>query len=202
MPVTRELNSVPPAIVTPATTGIAYEDAVKKLEEIARNNWTIGEIADQVELKYGEGTLQRLAEESGIEYKTLLNCRTIWRAWPESSRRREISWAVHGEFASQPDRAELIKQQKWTAKTAREEVQRRNSGPRQVNILAKEAEQRTKWCMGIKEQGGLIKVVSNPSEVTPSLSEMRRCAMMIVEWWEELGDLAKEAQTFLKQNGG
>jgi hypothetical protein len=113
-PRTVEENSIP------------YEDAVNRLQQLARTNWEIGEIADCVEPKYGEETLQQLAKENRVEYKTLLNCRAVWRAWPESSQRREdVPWAVHAIFAAQPDRLDLIRQGEWTTQLARREVRRR-----------------------------------------------------------------------------
>lgn len=113
---------------------IPYEDAVNRLRQLARTNWEIGEIADRVEPKYAEQTLQRLAKESGVEYELLRRCRDVFRAWPESAKRiADLSWSVHMIFAAQPDRFDLIQQRRgdaaygggWTAQEARREVQRR-----------------------------------------------------------------------------
>jgi hypothetical protein len=108
-------------------TTITYDKALAELQHLSRNNWRIGEIADRVEAKYGEQTLQHLAEDSGIDYEQLKNCRTVWRAWPELGERSpDLPWSVHRVFASQPDRRELILG-KWTVKEARELVASRHT---------------------------------------------------------------------------
>jgi len=105
---------------------ITYEDAVNRLQQLARTNWEVGEIADRVEPKYGEQTLQKLADESLMDYATLRRCRDVFRAWPESAKRfADLPWSIHMIFAAQPDRVELIRQKEWTAGEARREVRRR-----------------------------------------------------------------------------
>jgi hypothetical protein len=67
---------------------------------ISLRNWVLGDLACAVETRYGENNLGRYAAEIGVEYKTLLNYRTL---------------------AAQPDRAELTQRQ-MTAAEAREIV--------------------------------------------------------------------------------
>jgi hypothetical protein len=102
-----------------------YDVAVKALQKISQDNWLIGEIADSVEPKYGDDTLGKLAEESGVSFSTIKNCRNVWRAYDEKVP-RGTNWSVCREFASQPDRFELIEHQ-WSVREAREEIQKRNA---------------------------------------------------------------------------
>jgi hypothetical protein len=68
--------------------------------------------------------LQRLADDIGIEYKTLLDYRRLAQAYEESECSGN-SWTLHQVFAGQPDRVALVRQKSWTVREARREVSRR-----------------------------------------------------------------------------
>lgn len=108
---------------------IKYETAVKEGKDIVqrhqRDQWRLGELAAEIEPKYGEQTLAKFAEAISIEYKTLKNYRTVFIAYSESAP-RGADWAVARELAAQPDRAELV-QRDMTTREARELVQRRRA---------------------------------------------------------------------------
>jgi hypothetical protein len=95
-----------------------------KLASQSQANWDLGDIALNIEPIYGEETLQRLVDDIGIEYKTLLDYRWVAQAYEESERSGN-SWTVHQVFAGQPDRVALVRQKSWTVREARREVSRR-----------------------------------------------------------------------------
>jgi len=137
-----------------------YEVAVSELTKITDSNWRIGEIADSVEPKYGERTLHRLADDTGIEFKTLANCRWIWRQFEgENSLRRENPWGVYVVFAAQEDRAELV-QKSWTVAEARAEVASRKPGPRP------EPEDTGAHDWSIRARAGVERALRNAGEVS------------------------------------
>jgi hypothetical protein len=102
-----------------------FEEAVRQITEATKSNWIIGDAALEVELKYGEGTLEHLAEETGVEFEILRKYRYVSESYEKGIRIPNSSWTVHRIFAAQEDRAELVKR-KWTAAKARAEVKRRN----------------------------------------------------------------------------
>jgi hypothetical protein len=84
---------------------IKYEHAVREgvtmLRQEERNQWRWGEIAHCLEPKYGDSTLERFADEVGINYQTLLNYQAMWRAWSDTdiTRHRVIfSFCGHGTY--------------------------------------------------------------------------------------------------------
>jgi len=109
---------------------LRYEDfvAIGRAVESSRN-FLLGDLACGVEARYGDAKLQEYARDIGVEYRTLLNFRTVARAYPELSRRRELSFGTHQALASQPDRLDLIRSGDYpTVAKARELVVRRNQG--------------------------------------------------------------------------
>ncbi len=169
------VNMDPPAIVQVAET-ISYEQAVSQLQVIARNNWKIGEIADKVPPKYGEQTLQSLADESGVAYETLVNCRRVYRAWKEDiANVGNISWCVCKEFISQPDRLDLIRNgnpqtgEPWTVRQARELVRSRSEP---ISIVPEsEDEEETDDQQGAAEYTEEMVATPQPSECTSTVEE-------------------------------
>ncbi len=85
----------------------SYESLVKQGRQAAKSQWTLGDLASKVEIAYGEGKLQEYAEDIGVDYRTLLDYRTVARAY-EKSERSELPWSVHRVLASQDDRAALV----------------------------------------------------------------------------------------------
>jgi hypothetical protein len=87
-----------------------WEEALYRCKILAtrqdRDNWEIGEIADSVETIYGDKTLERLAELSGLNYNTMRNCRTMYRAWMNKQKPRNTSVAM--ALARHPDREYIV----------------------------------------------------------------------------------------------
>jgi hypothetical protein len=92
---------------------IPYDEAVVEGKTIVggihRNQWRLGELANFIEPKYGEGTLAKFAEEIGVRYTTLKNCRSVFRAWPELDFRKSISFSVANMLRAHPDREAILR---------------------------------------------------------------------------------------------
>src|SRR5262245_42978698 len=73
-------NGEPPA-------AIFYDDAVEEAKKILKQfdsgQMRLGELADKIEPKYGEHTLERFAADIGVAPCTLERYRSVYRAWPE-----------------------------------------------------------------------------------------------------------------------
>ena len=53
------------------------------VENISGNQYALGELADAIEISYGNNSLEEFADAIGIEYNTLKGYRTVWRKWKE-----------------------------------------------------------------------------------------------------------------------
>lgn len=94
--------------------GWVYEDFLSRGKEVLAiqesSQWELGDLACGVEAKYKEDRLGQFARDLGVNAKTLMNYRAIARAYPRSSRRRELSFSVAGELVGETDRLELAQQ--------------------------------------------------------------------------------------------
>ncbi|HYS44063.1 MAG TPA: DNA N-6-adenine-methyltransferase [Geobacteraceae bacterium] len=94
--------------------------------QAAKMQWTLGDLAAEVHTGYGDHSLERYAEEIGVNYSTLRSYLSVARAYPESVGRPTFS--VGETLVSQPDRAELARQVK-TFREARELAVSRRGQP-------------------------------------------------------------------------
>jgi Protein of unknown function (DUF2786) len=89
----------------------SFQKLVKEGQELVEKqtniNWQLGELARQVETKYGAGKLQEFAAEIGVAYSTLKNCRTTVRCWHQKDLRR--SFSVCEALNGHPDRYKIVK---------------------------------------------------------------------------------------------
>jgi hypothetical protein len=95
----------------------SYESLVKQGRQAAKSQWTLGDLASRVEIAYGDGKLQEYAEDIGVDYRTLLDYRTVARAY-EKSERSDLPWSVHRVLAAQEDRVKLVTDPKLTYRAA------------------------------------------------------------------------------------
>ena len=74
-----------------------YEEAVERgriiVRDFNRNQWQLGELAHSLEPIYGKKTLERYADDIGINYASLRLCRTVHRAWIRSNFKPNFSVA-------------------------------------------------------------------------------------------------------------
>jgi hypothetical protein len=73
------------------------------------NHDALGELADKIETKYGDGTLEDFAEAIGIAYSTLKNCRHVHRKWKASAVKPK-TFSVAKALASYKDKDQYIQQ--------------------------------------------------------------------------------------------
>jgi hypothetical protein len=92
---------------------IPYDEAVERgrnLVLVMKDSlFELGRITDRLEPKYGDSTLQRFAEEIGIDYGTLKSYRTTHKAWKDKSVRPK-SFSVAKALNPHPRKAEIIQE--------------------------------------------------------------------------------------------
>ena len=95
-----------------SATVINYDDAVSEAKQIIAtiesNEMRLGELADRLEPRYGEKTLEKFAKEIGVAVCTLERRRSVYRAWKEIPAPAPISFSVQQELQNHPDRARII----------------------------------------------------------------------------------------------
>jgi hypothetical protein len=118
---------------------INFDAAVAEGKQIVAqgesNAWRLGEIADQVEPKYGDKTLAKLAKAiGGIALCTLERRRSVYRKWKEIPAAPPKSFAVAQELAPHPDRGRIIEAKpNITTREARKEMQEENERQQQAD---------------------------------------------------------------------
>lgn len=81
--------------------------------------WKIGDLALLVATVYGECTLQKYAEDIGVEYSTLRHYRAVCQAYEFGRRRPNLSFSHHQAVAARPDRLALLQEaenKRWSVK--------------------------------------------------------------------------------------
>ena len=92
---------------------ISWDSAVEEGKQLAKNveqgKMRLGQIADELEPKYGDSTLARYAQEIGINVNTLQNYRSVFRTWSEDPRVKEVpKFSVAKALVNHPDRAKIV----------------------------------------------------------------------------------------------
>lgn len=108
---------------------MSYSDLVRKGRAAAKGQWTLGDLALNVETSYGKSKLHEFADDIGVEYRTLLDYRTVAGAYEKSGRPDYLTFGVAKAFAAQEDRYELVSKQEWTVREARALVAERKAAP-------------------------------------------------------------------------
>lgn len=70
--------------------------------------WKLGDLALQVEVSYGDKSLQEYANKVGVSYASLKVYRWVASQYQKVTRVTNLSWAHHRAVASRPDRLELL----------------------------------------------------------------------------------------------
>jgi predicted solute-binding protein len=91
-----------------ASAANIYEQAVEACRRLANHQWEIGDWAIKVsaEAKYGAKTLERFADDIGIDYATLREYQSVAKAWFEIVGRPTI-FGVAKALVTHPNRAAL-----------------------------------------------------------------------------------------------
>jgi hypothetical protein len=92
---------------------VSWDSAVEEGTQLAKNieqgQMRLGQIADELEPKYGDSTLARYAQEIGININTLQNYRSVFRTWHEDPRVKEVpKFSVAKALVKHPDRAKIV----------------------------------------------------------------------------------------------
>lgn len=103
-----------------------WDSLVAEGKAAARSQWTLGDLAREVETSYGGGELERYAEEIGVAYQQLANYASISRAYELSVRTENLTWTHHERIASRPDRLawlDLAEKGKWSVRQMLGEIE-------------------------------------------------------------------------------
>jgi hypothetical protein len=87
--------------------GIALGKRLAK--QYSANRDALGELANNIEKKYGDGTLEDFGEIIGIAYSTLNNCRHVYREW-EHAPVKPKTFSLAKVLASYKDKDQYIKE--------------------------------------------------------------------------------------------
>jgi hypothetical protein len=89
-----------------------------------QTRWKLGDLALQVDSRYGEHTLEQYAKSIGVPYDSLRRYRDISKAYEAATRVASLSWTHHRVMAAEPDRLEWLKravEAGWSAARTRQE---------------------------------------------------------------------------------
>jgi hypothetical protein len=169
---------------------IDYDAAVVEGKEIVTRADTdqmrLGELADRLEPKYGDHTLENFAKAIGLAACTLERRRSVWRAWKQISAPAPESYAVAQELAKlvndDPQRAaQLIKDNPaMTKREARAKMRELKLGLKQEQVVADPAQSRRdeqrRWFKAvIKHAEEVIRDADlTNSKVSPQLEQALR----------------------------
>jgi hypothetical protein len=143
------------------TSDIPYDDAVRQGRAIVSEIKTItarteglqlrlGELAANVQKKYGDRTLATYAKEIGVAPCTLGRYRDVYRAYPNicaPGRDSIPSYAVLRELAALPNREEIIlKNPKITKREARDLAREQKGYAAKTNPASKDSH---RWFKGL-----------------------------------------------------
>lgn len=117
----------------------AVERGLKIMTRAGRDSWALGDLAANVETKYGKDTHRNLADDIGINYKTLLNYRTVARAYAPAERKTGNVFRVYEIFAALDNRAELVASRVWDSREAQAKLAEIKAGqvPPEVTLETK-----------------------------------------------------------------
>jgi hypothetical protein len=111
----RRQKSTRSAAVAQSANSINYDVAVREgkriLAEMERRWWRLCEIADSLEPRYGERTVERFAEDIGVIPCTFVRRMSVYQAWKSAPGPKcyPPCFAVARELQSHPDRFEIIR---------------------------------------------------------------------------------------------
>jgi len=124
---------------------VPYDEAVveakKIMLDISDKQWQLGDLANRLEPKYGERTLHKFANEIGMSVTTLQIRRAVARAWPESFRRRNISFGIAQSLIAHPDRFKIVDETPSLTVEEARKIARNNKNNLQTKIEEREEEE-------------------------------------------------------------
>ena len=130
-----------------ANNTINYDAAVREgkriVAEMEREWWRLCELADGIEIQYGEQTLARFAKDIGVVPCTFLRRMSVYQAWKSAPGPESYppNFAVARELQSHPDRFEIIKNNPNITKREASELARQWREQEQTDDAGAGAEQ-------------------------------------------------------------
>ena len=88
--------------------------------------WRLGDLAASVETTYGEQSLQKYAEEIGVEFNTLREYRRVANEFGNATRVANLSWTHHREVAALDDPEPWLRMaahEGWSVARLRQEIE-------------------------------------------------------------------------------
>jgi hypothetical protein len=88
-----------------------------------QSNWTLGDLAAQVETTYGQGDLQKYAERIGVEYGSLRAYQAVAKRFVK--RLTNLTWSHHQIVAARDDAEDVLAQaerEHWTVGELRRQI--------------------------------------------------------------------------------
>jgi hypothetical protein len=145
-----------------------------------RNQFAMGELADRIETKYGDNTLEDFSAVIGIAYSTLKDCRHVHRKWKDSPVKPR-NFSVAKALASYKDKDQYIQEfHDATELEARAYVRRSKKD-------AKETKARETIDA---ERGGIKPPLGNWSKATEKLT--KEIKKYVFDNWEHQLDLMSQ----------
>lgn len=114
------------------------EAGVKAQHEVDRAQWVLGDLALQVVTVFGDHTLERYANDIGVDYANLSDYRRVARAYSIPARAGILSWRHHREVIAREDRLEWLARAAahgWSCKRLQEEVHLADNPPRPKDLI-------------------------------------------------------------------
>jgi hypothetical protein len=108
------------------TWGAAVEEGIRLVAGLEADQMRLGQIADQLEPKYGESTLARYAQAIGTNVNTLQNYRSVYRTWHEDLRVESVpKFSIAKALVRHPERAKIVENRPdMTEREAKEEIKK------------------------------------------------------------------------------
>jgi hypothetical protein len=88
-----------------------WDEAVERAKNlhnyVEASQLKLGKLASKINTRYGEQSLEKFAEETGIPFETLKRYRSVWRAW-ETQPRTPVRYSVARALARIPDKERVF----------------------------------------------------------------------------------------------
>lgn len=184
-----ELSTVTPSPVELVNPGLPDDLATLDREELAEKGrtvvqfaeqieeakqWVLGDLACEVETRYGDEDMRIFATEIGVYYHTLRGYAATSAAFPRGSVGRQThSYGVYQTLAAQEDRLELVSAERMTVAQARQLVEKRDTNARRnaaraANKAKKAAEAAKEAEKAAKKASTRKRTTATPPEPDPA----------------------------------
>jgi hypothetical protein len=157
---------------------------LKEIDVAQRGQLRLGELADQLQIAYGDRNLAKFAQEIDLAACTLARYRDVYRAWKNirAPGRESPSYAVLRELATHPDREKIIHDDPKITKREAHDLMRKQAN------ATKEKQEQDQWDDWLKHNRVWFK------ELCKIVNEAARTATVV-----DLDECTPEQQENLRQ---